>query len=139
MEASVKKFLLEENRFGCTIKYYSDNRFDTDHYTSIEFEVKEDEYQEHTKEHLYMTYDTLNNGSFTNNFEKGDKYISGSVKWDGCSHYYFGDENGYIHLCGKEPVKQIVDVISYIHSRCGSLMKDSGAELLKGEFNLIKL
>lgn len=35
-------------------------------------------------------------------------YLSGMIKWDGCSHLMFGkkDENGktngYLHLCGKE-------------------------------------
>ena len=34
-------------------------------------------------------------------------YLEGSIKWDGCSHVWFGekDENGkqegYLHLCGK--------------------------------------
>lgn len=29
-----------------------------------------------------------------------EKYMSGYIKWDGCSHVDFG-EGGYIHLCGK--------------------------------------
>ncbi|RLI38827.1 hypothetical protein DRO66_00635 [Candidatus Bathyarchaeota archaeon] len=30
-------------------------------------------------------------------------YLSGCVKWDGCSHLTFGDEDkeGYHHFCGK--------------------------------------
>lgn len=33
-------------------------------------------------------------------------YLTGYIKWDGCSHIWFGDEdnegrqNGYVHLCG---------------------------------------
>ena len=34
-------------------------------------------------------------------------YMSGCIKWDGCSHIWFGDKDsedkhdGYLHLCGK--------------------------------------
>ena len=33
-------------------------------------------------------------------------YLSGYIKWDGCSHIWFGEEedgkhDGYLHLCGK--------------------------------------
>lgn len=45
-----------------------------------------------------------------------EKYLSGFVKWDGCSHFNFGtDENkGYIHLCGRsffEDHKKVMDAI----------------------------
>jgi hypothetical protein len=36
-------------------------------------------------------------------YEK-EKYFSGSIKWDGCSHVWFGEDSppdGYLHLCGK--------------------------------------
>lgn len=34
-------------------------------------------------------------------------YLTGSIKWDGCSHIWFGEEDckgnqdGYLHLCGE--------------------------------------
>jgi len=33
-------------------------------------------------------------------------YLTATIKWDGCSHFWFGEEedgkqDGYIHLCGK--------------------------------------
>jgi hypothetical protein len=28
-------------------------------------------------------------------------YVKGTIKWDGCSHLWFGDKDGYIHLHGK--------------------------------------
>jgi hypothetical protein len=37
---------------------------------------------------------------FADNFEKAERFIDGEIKWDGCSHIYFGDKTGYIHLCG---------------------------------------
>jgi hypothetical protein len=35
-----------------------------------------------------------------------DLYLTGFIKWDGCSHITFGDDttgeqDGYLHLCGK--------------------------------------
>lgn len=41
-------------------------------------------------------------------------YLKGTIKWDGCSHIYFGDENGYLHLCGKfyfDQHKKVIDAI----------------------------
>ena len=35
-------------------------------------------------------------------------YVAGSIKWDGCSHVWFGEKDqnekrdGYLHLCGKQ-------------------------------------
>lgn len=32
------------------------------------------------------------------------QYVRGSIKWDGCSHIWFGEKSecdGYLHLCGK--------------------------------------
>ena len=33
-------------------------------------------------------------------------YLNGTIKWDGCSHIYFGEKtetghDGYLHLCGR--------------------------------------
>lgn len=36
----------------------------------------------------------------TENLEEAQALLSGYIKWDACSHVTFGDENGYIHLCG---------------------------------------
>lgn len=35
--------------------------------------------------------------------ENIELYVRGTIKWDGCSHIWFGteDKDGYIHLCGK--------------------------------------
>ena len=36
--------------------------------------------------------------------EEIELYVRGTIKWDGCSHIYFGgeqNEDGYIHMCGK--------------------------------------
>lgn len=44
---------------------------------------------------------------------KAEIYLSGRIKWDGCSNLEFGD-GGAIHLCGKywfEKHKRVMDAI----------------------------
>ncbi len=50
----------------------------------------------------------------TNEVVDTEHYLKGFIKWDGCSHIWFGDENGYLHICGKsyfERHKQVMDAI----------------------------
>ena len=35
----------------------------------------------------------------TEDLNEAQELIHGTIKWDACSHVYFGDE-GYIHMCG---------------------------------------
>jgi hypothetical protein len=48
-------------------------------------------------------------------------YLEGFIKWDGCSHVYFGakDENGerdgYLHLCGKTHWRRHAEVMMKIY------------------------
>jgi len=70
----------------------------------------------------------------TTNFDEAERYVEGSVKWDGCAHYYFGDEYAYLHLCGVGPAQQLATVITTVHRRCGELLREQGSETLDGEF-----
>lgn len=38
------------------------------------------------------------------------------IKWDGCSHTYFGDGDnaGYMHLCGEECWRGTVNLLAYL-------------------------
>lgn len=38
-----------------------------------------------------------------------DTFIKGTIKWDGCSHMYYGDD-GYIHLCGAESFYEMIEL-----------------------------
>ena len=44
----------------------------------------------------------------THSQEDSELYLNGYIKWDGCSHFWFGakdeegKQDGYLHLCGKE-------------------------------------
>lgn len=70
----------------------------------------------------YERKGSTGSGDDTQKIEEAQSLISGVVKWDGCSHYTFGDE-GYIHLCGKRNVKNISEIIKFIYNRCGELME----------------
>ena len=55
----------------------------------------------------YMNFKVYQVSSWSTNDDpcQMDLYVHGTIKWDGCSHLYFGDEyqdeDGYIYLCGK--------------------------------------
>jgi hypothetical protein len=53
----------------------------------------------------------------TTEIGKANKYINGTVKWDGCSHVYFGDE-GYIHLCGSREFVKVGAILKKVYTRC---------------------
>ena len=41
-------------------------------------------------------------------------FVRGIIKWDGCSHIYFGDEDGYLYLCGRkyfDDMKKVLDAV----------------------------
>lgn len=44
-----------------------------------------------------------------------EPYIRGVIKWDGCSHVWLGDEDGYLHLCGKGTWQLHVDVMNAVY------------------------
>ena len=43
----------------------------------------------------------------TAEFEKATRFIEGFIKWDGCSHCWFGDDEGYLHLCGAKDLASV--------------------------------
>ena len=67
-------------------------------------------------------------------FENAERYVDGFVKWDGCSHVRFGDENAQLHVCGKSAFDKLATVLAAIYERCGELMQAQGTDLLDDEF-----
>ena len=49
-------------------------------------------------------------------------YMTGTIKWDGCSHVWFGEkgegdrQDGYLHLCGKTYWKRHADLMGALYS-----------------------
>jgi len=85
--------LIKEGDFINYMVYYELGR----HY--LKFEV----YQINS---WYMD-NTPNNGDL-------EEFIRGTIKWDGCSHINFGDENGYLHLCGLNYFKDVSKVLKAV-------------------------
>ena len=65
----------------------------------LTFTAKEYDTQPDGTRHYYA-FDEAGMGWMSPTWEKGERYVEGVVKWDGCSHVTFGDGNGYLHLCG---------------------------------------
>lgn len=51
-------------------------------------------------------------------------YLEGYIKWDGCSHFWFGDEDSYIHMCGKQCFEN--------HKKVFDALWDLAARTIKG-------
>lgn len=50
-------------------------------------------------------------------------YLSGVIKWDGCSHIWYGDGDGYLHLCGKKYFDDHNKVMDAIWDVCSKRIK----------------
>ena len=88
---------------------------------------------------LYTKKDATVSCDHVEDPRKADRFASGSVKWDGCSHVNVGDDNGYIHMCGREAFDTLATVLPAIYERCGELMQARGVRLLEGEFKVSAL
>jgi hypothetical protein len=48
----------------------------------------------------YLLMGGKNRNYTTDDISQAERMISGVIRWDGCSHFYFGpNTSGYIHLC----------------------------------------
>lgn len=47
-----------------------------------------------------------------------EKYLHGMIKWDSCSHLYFGmdeERDGYLHLCGVRSFRDHVALLKFLY------------------------
>lgn len=64
----------------------------------------------------------LGNGT-TTKIDEAVPLIKGEIRWDACSHVYFGVENGYIHICGKETWIQVTECLNRVFKQAGEMLK----------------
>lgn len=57
--------------------------------------------------------------------DRVEKLLSGMVKWDGCSHFYYGDEDGYVHLCGLYEVESLQLLSSFVFRQAFEIMGEA--------------
>lgn len=55
-------------------------------------------------------------------------YLDGTIKWDGCSHIYFGEKcetghDGYLHLCGRHSWELHVKLMTELFDTVGKMIK----------------
>lgn len=78
---------------------------------SVDYEVRElSLYDDGDGEPLKFVCTTNTGGSgITTHITAADVYIHGTIKFDGCSHNYFGDPDrrGYIHGCQREQLTRL--------------------------------
>jgi len=69
-----------------------------------------------------MLYDMYN---CTMTASPADTYLKAFVKWDGCSHFNFGqgNNNGYIHLCGYDAIKKHAAIVDAVYRWAFELME----------------
>lgn len=81
---------------------------------------------------LYLAKEWKTSGDQVETTAESDRFIYGSVKWDGCGHWYFSDADGYRHLCGGRDVAQFAALLRTIFLKCGEMM---GHRVIEGEFD----
>lgn len=53
-----------------------------------------------------------------------EKYLSGWVKWDGCTHVNVGDR-GYLHLCDVADIQDLSAILERAYRTCRRLLTTS--------------
>lgn len=81
----------------------------------------------------YTRKGASSNMDTTRDVNEGEHYITGHVKWDGCSNIDFGDD-GRLHLCGGDAITQLADTLKVVYNRCGELMNTTERKTLEGQF-----
>ena len=54
--------------------------------------------------------------------ETAEKYLTATIKWDSCSHFNFGDKDGYIHICGAHFYQEHIKLMRWLYNRAFELM-----------------
>lgn len=69
----------------------------------------------------------------THDLDEATPAVLGSVKWDGCSHVFFGSKasenappDGYLHLCGRSEFERLKMALSYAWRECRELLVGTG-------------
>lgn len=124
--------IIEEvgGEFGATVRYLLNEYGVAVDFFAAEITGREGD----SNKPLYWRKGADSSSDHTDDFSQAERYVEGSVKWDGCSHVSFGDEYATLHVCGRADCDKLALILATIYERCGELIKASGTELLDGEF-----
>lgn len=69
----------------------------------------------------------------TSNIDEADVYLHGFVKWDGCSNWYFDEQDhAMIHFCGRRGMKRVSDLLFACFDMTEELIPDKFDRNLAG-------
>lgn len=82
-------------------------------------------------EDYYMDFEVFRVLSWNNDStHQGELFLSGGIKWDGCSHLYFGEKDdtgsktdGYLHLCGIDGMQELREVLKKVYEVASQRIK----------------
>ena len=88
----------------------------------IEFVVYEIEGVTDKGQRLFHKKDSPTNPDPVETMDEADVYLHGSVKWDGCSNWYFDEQNRVmLHGCSREDLTNLGEVMA----KCWDYVKDN--------------
>ena len=67
---------------------------------------------------------------YTKDIREATPDVRAYMKWDSCEHFWFGDEDGYMHLCGVADLREHIALIKHMYKKSFELM---GKEPIGGE------
>lgn len=78
-------------------------------------------------------------GQYTTDLADARCFVRGTIKWDSCTHWRFGEEEGpmcgYLHLCGPEHLRAFSELVPYLYKRAFELMgRDPNADGIFGSW-----
>jgi len=83
--------------------------------------VKAEEHYWDFKVFEITSWDPTKSDNPIDNIIDKESIIGGFIKWDGCSHFYFGEEDekgnrdSYLHICSSHNFKRIAKLLEYLY------------------------
>ena len=92
----------------------------------LDFKVYEIIHTDESGKRFYEEKDAVSVLPGTDDLDRAITYVNGFIKFDGCSHFYFGDPDneGYIHLCGGDAYER--------HHKIIDMLYDMAKETIEG-------
>jgi len=81
----------------------------------VQFQYTIESYDDHHITFLVYEVNSWSMNPETNEFDvvsDTDLYLRAYMKWDGCYHFWFGDNDGYLHLCGNDYIEKHIQVMN---------------------------
>lgn len=93
----------------------------------VEYKVYDIEgYDSDTNTLYYHRADSDTHPDCVDTIEESEPYLSGSVKWDGCSNWHFDEqERCMLHGCCRQHLQRLGDIMAQCWDWTGQLIPDT--------------